>query len=202
MQSGSVFEPVFGPKWPTLPGVLKQRYANRAHCDDEVVVDGTLTIHRSWWITILSPFLRLTGALLPYAGSDIPVQVRFNSRPHDNRIGFNRTFHFPGRKPYHFSSQLAPTQGDEVIEFMRFGLGWRMHLVYADNQVQLQHAGYVWRIAGFDLPIPLGLILGKSHAYEYAINDTQFGMHFAITHPLFGNVFGYEGQFTLTQTRS
>ena len=159
-------------------------------------------MYLSTWVKLLSPFWRITGALLSYSGKDIPVQVRFHSEPDSNRVSFNRCFHFPGRAPYRFQSTLAPTSGNHIIEFMRFGLGWRMRLVYTENQVQLQHDGYIWRLFGCDIPVPIRLILGKSHAYEYALSDTEFGMGFDIIHPLLGKVFGYEGKFTLTQTAS
>ena len=83
---------------------------------------------------------------------------------------------------------------------MKFGLGWKMRYEFSDNKAKLLHDGYIWRIAGIDIPLPLVWILGEGYAYETALSETQFAMYFAITHPWFGKVFGYEGKFTLTNS--
>ena len=75
-----------------------------------------------------SPFLRLCGALLPYSGRDIPVQVCFQSFPDSDHVGFHRTFQFPEHGQVKFYSTLVPVQGDEVLE-----------------QFYLQHAEHYYR---------------------------------------------------------
>jgi Domain of unknown function (DUF4166) len=199
MNKEPIFKSIFGAQWAQLPLALQKRYANRPHSNDEVVVDGVLDVYVSKWIKLLSPLLRFCGALVPYAGNDIPVTVCFNSETDSDTLGFNRTFHFPGKPPYRFKSKLAPFGGDKVVEFMRFGLGWRMRYHFDGKKARLDHAGYIWHLGNISIPLPFGLILGKAHAAEEAISDDEFVMCFDIVHPLFGKVFGYHGKFKVTQ---
>lgn len=196
------FEPIFGDSWKDLTLVLKKRYSNRSYSKDEVVVDGILDVHVSKWMKFLSPMLRFCGALVPYEGKDIPVTVRFNSHTNSDVIGFNRHFKFTTRKPYFFRSKLKPVGKDGVIEFMKFGLGWKMRYAFEDGKAKLLHNGYIWRIFGIDIPLPFYWILGKGYAYEQAVpgKPNEFDMYFDITHPWFGNVFGYKGRFSVSKS--
>ena len=80
---------------------------------------------------------------------------------------------------------------------MRFGLGWKMKCYFQNNKVHLEHVGFICQIGKYQIPLPLHFILGTPYAYKTAIDDTNFAMYFEIIHPLFGNVFGYQGIFTL-----
>lgn len=192
-----IFKATFGPHWKHLSPILQQRYANRSYSQDQVIVKGMLDVHMSRWIKCLSPLLRVCGALLPYDGKDIPVTVSFHSDPNGQALGFNRTFYFPHKKPYQFRSKMVPIQGDEVIEWMKFGLGWLMRLHYDGEKIRLDHKGYIWRIFKKNIPLPLRYILGDAYATETAVSDHEFKMYFEIIHPLFGKVFGYHGTFKI-----
>ncbi len=67
---------------------------------------------------LLAPLLKLSGALVPIAGRNIPVTVTFRSNPADNGFTLDRSFRFPAREPYHFRSTMVPIGGNEVIEWM------------------------------------------------------------------------------------
>ncbi len=199
MQDQPIFKKILMPAWEQMPEVLKKRYANRANTNDQVVVDGVLNVHMSKWMRFWSPLLRLCGALLPYSGKDIPVQVSFQSFPDSNHVGFHRTFNFPNHGEVKFRSKLVPVKGDEVLEMMRFGLAWRMRYAYEDNKAKLMHKGYSLCLGKLKIPMPMYLILGKAYAYETATSDNGFDMYFEMIHPLFGKIFGYDGSFTLTK---
>ncbi len=195
-----IFQPIFGADWPLLPPVLQQHYANRPFTTDIVIAEGQMEVRRSRLIRLLAPLLRLTRTLVPYDGADIPVIVRFCSAPDSAAFGFDREFHFPGRPPYHFRSQMVPAGGNEVIEYMRFGLGWRAAYRYnGANGVMLTHRGYVWRVGGITLPVPLHWLLGRGNAEEEALSDTTFRMQMQMRHPLLGVMFHYAGVFAITR---
>ncbi len=177
--------------------MFQDRYANRPNCHDVCTVEGVLTIHTSWWMTILSPFLRLSGALVPYAAKDIKVIVDIKSNPENDKLEFKRTFYYQTRKPYTFVSTWVPQGGSKVIEFMRWGLGWEMKCHFQDNRVHLDHEAFVWKMGRLSIPFPIHLMLGTPYAYEEAVDDQNFSMYFEIIHPWFGNVFGYKGDFSI-----
>lgn len=70
-----IFQSIFGKEWDSLPIVLKKHYANKAYSNDVVKLDGIMDITLSTLTRLLKPLFRLTGALVPYEGSNIPTIV-------------------------------------------------------------------------------------------------------------------------------
>ena len=200
-EQAPIFRNIFGADWDRLSPVFRQHYANRPFSRDEVVVEGMMDVELSWLARLLSPLLRLSGALVPIAGRNIPVTVTFRSEPGKGAFILDREFRFPGRKPYHFRSAMLPAGGSEVIEWMPIGLGWRAAFSSADGQVRLDHRGYALRCFGRAIPIPLEWLFGRGEAWERAIDDTRFAMAMTIRHPLFGMLYGYSGTFRIRETR-
>jgi len=188
-----IFAGVFGQDWNSLPPVFHQHYAIRPFSKDRVELSGTLDVHVSLFVRIIS---RLTGMLVPFSGSDVPVTVIFISDK-SGAFRFDRRFQFPNKSDVIFQSRMVRICEDELIEFMRFGFGWRFSCIWDGQKVMLNHRGYVWRILGLTLPIPMSLIIGKGYAEEEALSDDRFRMYTHALHPLFGKTFGYTGEFTI-----
>lgn len=196
-----IFQGIFGAAWGRLPPVFRHHYANRPFSRDMVVVEGLMDVEMSWLMRLLSPLLRLSGALVPIAGRDIPVTVTFRSDLTSAAFIFDRQFRFPGRAPYHFRSVMVPAGGNEVIEWMPIGFGWRAAFVFDKGRVWLKHRGYALRLFGRAIPFPLGFLLGRGEAWEEALDKERFAMAMTIRHPLLGKVYGYNGAFTVREVR-
>lgn len=194
-QEFPIFQSVFGEQWQTLPPVMHQHYANRPCSHDTVIVEGTMDISFGTLAKILNPLLRILGALVPYQGTHIPTTVTFRSEPDSNAFCFDRAFHFPEKPVYHFRSRMIPQGGNLIIEYMRFGIGWRTAYTYEQGKVFMRHKGYVWKLFGIVIPLPLALLFGKGYAEEEAISDTSFRMRMEVVHPLWGEVYAYQGTF-------
>ena len=201
MNNTPIFQRIFGQSWDQLPPVFHRHYANRAFTRDAVTVEGTMFVETSWLIRLLGPFLRLVGALVPQTGRDIPVTVIFQSEPGSEAFCFDREFQFSGREPYHFRSRMVPTGGNEVIEWMRGGIGWRAAYSFTDGRVVLSHLGYVLKVLRWTMPLPLEALLGVGHASEKALDDEHFEMAMDIRHWLFGKVYAYGGVFRVREVK-
>ncbi len=178
---------------------MQKHYAVRADSKDRVVVSGTMNIRRSRLIRILSPLLKLFGALVPYDGQNIPVTVAFYSGIGSKVFHFDRVFDFVDKPSFRFHSKLEQTSGSEVIEFMRFGIGWRAIYRASEKHIFLTHVGYVWRIGSLLIPLPLAWIIGKGAAQEDVLNDETFRMWMTVTHPIFGESYRYDGVFKIAE---
>ncbi len=198
-QHSPLFQSVFGEAWEHLPPVMRKHYDVRPGSNDMVVVEGALDVERSRLARLLSPVLRLYGALMPYSGKQVPVTVRFTSPPGTRHFVFDRVLRFPGHSPYRFHSHMEHRKNDEMVEFMRFGIGWRSRYAWDGQRVRLHHAGYVWRIFGLFIPLPLELLLGRSDAWEEPLSDDSFRMEMAVVHPWFGKTYSYGGTFRVTE---
>jgi hypothetical protein len=200
MSKPFIFEDIFQLPWRELPPVMQKHYAVRPDSQDRVVVRGMMSIRRSRWVRWLSPLLRMFGALVPWDGSGVPVTVNFYSGEGSSAFHFDRVFNLPGRSPFRFHSRLEPIKGNEVIEVMRGGLGWRSRYLARGNHIVLEHVGYYWKVGRWLLPMPmLTWVLGRGAAEEEALSDDTFKMWMTVTHPLFGEAYRYEGVFEIAE---
>jgi len=189
-----IFQDVFGDDWDRLPKVMRDHYAVRPYSNDSVTVEGTLDVKVSKLIRIMS---LMTGALVSKSGKNVPITVTFRSGENSRDFHFDRTFHFPDGEQ-RFLSRMKHVRGNELIEFMRFGVGWKMAYSWTGKKVTLTHRGYIWRIFGLDLSIPLGLVLGRGEAEETPVSDDVFEMWTRTRHPWFGDGLAYSGSFKVT----
>jgi predicted DCC family thiol-disulfide oxidoreductase YuxK len=194
-----IFKSIFGSSWGDLPPVLQQHYFVRPYSNDIVIVEGTLNVRVSIFVRIIS---RLTGMLIRHSGDNIPVTITFRSDADSRSFHFDRIFHFPNHGAVAFHSHMEQLKDNIVVDFMRFGVGWKMAYIWDGKKVILQHKGYVLRIAGFIIPLPLSLLIGKGYAEEVPLSDNKFNMRTYVLHPLFGKTFGYDGTFEVNHILS
>lgn len=201
MTSSPIFQSIFGDAWQTMPPVMHQHYANRPYTRDAVTVEGFMEVRVSRIMRFFAPLMKWTGLLVPYQGQQVPTTVTFRSEPDSKAFCFDREFRFPGKAPFHFRSRMVPVGGNEVIEYMSLGIGWCAAYRFADNKVTLTHRGYVWRIMGCNIPVPLHWFFGKGYAEEEATGKTSFRMKMDIRHPWLGEVYAYAGSFDMKEVR-
>lgn len=192
---GTIFREILGPIWDELPRVMKAHYRNKAFCNDVTEMQGHLNVHTSWYSKLLSPAFAVLGALVPYKGTQVPVNVKARSNPTSNAYILEREFNYEGKGIRHFRSTLEPFGRNELIEFLRFGVGWRSSFDWNGERIVLEHIGYVWRVFRINIPLPISWIIGKGNAYEIPMSDTEFEMYMEIKHVLFGKIYGYDGRF-------
>jgi hypothetical protein len=212
-----VFQQVLGPAWERLGGVVRRHYTMAPFSDDHVCVRGVMSeVWHAPWAALLMPFGRLFGALVPHTGSNVPIDVHYRCHPGNAHLYWNRVFHFAGKAPFHFRSHMeyeeheahetheehdehdAP-RGSEVVEYVRFGIGMRLAVSVEEGALVFRDLGYVWRIAGLRVALPLGLLLGTAYVEERPdpSDADHFTMQMRLRHRWFGDVFRYSGRFHL-----
>lgn len=189
-----IFQDVFGDDWDKLPKVMRDHYAVRPNSNDSVTVEGTLDVNVSTLISLMSS---LSGALVSKSGKNVPVTVTFRSGESSRDFYLDRTFRFPDGEQ-RFLSRMEHVGGNELIEFLRFGVGWKTAYNWTGEKVTLMHRGYIWRIFGLDLSVPLGLVLGMGAAEETPVSDDVFEMWTHTRHRWFGDGLAYSGSFKVT----
>lgn len=194
-----IFKSIFGDSWDKLPAVMHKHYACRPYTEDKAIVQGELDVMCKGLLKILAPLMRLMGQIPAHNESSVPVTVQLQSDLDSRSFHLKRTFHFKTIKPYEFHSRMMQVKDDEVVEIMRFGLGWRMRYGWDGSKVVLEHRGYVLRVLGHFIPIPLAHLIGKGYAEELAIGDDAFDMVTHITHPWWGKVYEYKGRFKFVE---
>jgi predicted DCC family thiol-disulfide oxidoreductase YuxK len=195
LKNQPTFKSIFGESWNELPPVFKKHYANRPYTQEETIVKGTLNVMCKPPLLWLSSLMSLLGQIPARNDTNVPVTVHFHSDLNTKSFHFNRIFNFPNGKPYTFQSSMVQIKGNEVIEIMRFGLGWKMHYAWDGQKVVLSHKGYALRLFGHFVPLPLTLLMGAGYAEERPVDDNTFDMETHITHPWWGKIYEYKGRF-------
>jgi len=196
-RSSPIFQSVFGDNWHHMPPVMHKHYANQPFGRDVSMAKGVMRIEASPILRTLAPILRLIGGVPTYNETDIPVEVRFESSPHHPGLTFNRLFQFNGRKPYRFRSTMMPEGNNNMVERMKFGLGWRVKFAWQEDKVQLLHQGYALCLFRWTIPLPLDWLLGAVTAEEQATGESTFTMTSEINHPWWGKIYEYSGSFEM-----
>ncbi len=194
------FKAIFGDAWQHMPAVMHKHYANRPYSAESYRVEGKLTVFAHPILRCFAPILRLLGGVPAYNAEDVSVTVDFNSDPKSNAFHFYRIFEFRGQRPYIFHSKMVPVKNNELVEVMKFRLGWRVAFNWVDGKVILNHRGYCLCVFGKFIPLPINWLIGIAYAEEEPINETMFKMSVEIKHPLFGSVYGYHGEFAVAET--
>lgn len=197
LRSEPIFQSIFGDKWKELPPVMHKHYLNRPYSDDVNTVEGTLDVMCVGPLRLLSPLFWFLGGIPPHNEKNVPVTVRFESSKDTKEFTFNRVFHFKNRKPYQFQSRMIQVAGNEVIEIMRFGIGWRMSVHWEDDCTKLKHKGYAVKLFGHFISIPLTMLIGEGNAWEKAVDENSFDMQVDIAHPWWGKIYEYKGRFNI-----
>lgn len=194
-----VFKSIFGAAWNNLPLAFQKRYMNRPFSNDITTVEGKMDIYFSKLMSWFMPIFRLCHVLVPYQGKDVPVKVDFRSELNSAAIYLDRKFYFADKKPFEFNSRMEVINENDVVERMFLGIGWRMHYFYDGNKIIMQHKSYIVRLFGLNIRLPLEIFLGKGHAEEEVIDDNTYRVTMTMTHPLFGLMYSYSGNFSFTR---
>ncbi len=197
LKTDPIFKSVFGNDWEALPLVMKRHYANRPYSTDVTLVDGHLDVMCAGPIKAFAWLFWFMHGIPPYNETTVPVTVSFESDQYSKFFHFNRVFNFKTRQAYCFKSRMIPINNNEVVEVMPSHLGWRMNYVWEDGRVKLKHKGYVLYALGHFIRLPLTFLIGKGYAEEIAVDDNRFNMVVTITHPWWGKIYEYNGQFTM-----
>jgi hypothetical protein len=198
----SIMKMALGENWELLDDIVKQHYEMAPGTTSSMTIHGSMdkVFHSNIAKLFLLPG-RIFGALVPYRGSDISTEVKNWTRKDNTKAMFwHRTLQFPGKPLAEFSSRMEYSNGDEIIEYVKYGLGIRMRMSVDDGALVFRSAGYVWDIGLARIPIPTWAILGDSKITERAVSEDEFYIDFNMVHPLFGRTFGYSGNFFIQES--
>jgi len=196
-KSDPIFKQILGNNWDNLGKVIQDHYFLRPYSTDYICVTGEMDeIYHSTFAKLLIPFGLIFGAIVPYNDNSVPIEVHYNSNSNNSQLNWDRVFKLNKHKPFHFKSYMEQQKENEVIEYVRFGVGMRLAVTANEGAIIFHDLGYVWKIFGVKIPLPINLLFGNAYIEERPIDDTHFSMKMIIKHPLFGILFRYSGQFT------
>ena len=198
---------VFAGYEDSLPVAFFEQFLATPERDYHVVLEGVMhhIWHRPGWLKPLFIFLGWLGILVPKTGKDIPAKLEVVPGYLPDGEGYqewNRTFAFD--KPIYFNTQVVyDRRQDNLADLV--GPGHHLHMVWKGRYIPpgtftLETVTNAIRLGGrvFYLPKWIWLpLLGRVQFVQTARAEAQdtVDVDLRIVHPLFGEVFGYQGTF-------
>lgn len=184
----SLMQLALGDDWDKLPPALQAHYRYGTGTDA-----GHMDIAYPRFMQPYLSLLRICGALINRRGRQVPTVVEKSVV--GERQYWRRTITYPDGKAVHFNSFWVAAGHGQVIEFVNPILGLQMAPYVEDGRLHYRGVRYVVKLGALLLSIPESLVLGRTTIVEEAVDATHFAMDFRLTHPLFGQVFRYSGEF-------
>ena len=199
----SIFEHALGDDFSRLHPMMQKRFGVGLDAGYACVGTGVMTrIRRGpWWVV---PFLHigeLRNILIPDVGNDVPFTIE--NYPYLDPFGretvtFVREYRVR-RKPSRFDATMVLSDG-RVLDY----LGTHQHLavdldlsVADDGSLRLTSAAqrfYEGRFIAFRFPM---VFSGRAELAESYDDDAGvYRISMQVRNPVFGFLFGYEGEFT------
>jgi len=204
-----LFGPVLGRYFGELPAVFRAQYFPELDSGERVVLEGQM--RRVWrrgrWLWPLFWLASWFEMLFPETGRDVPVRVVISrsTRKGEAVHTWRRRFAFPRER--RFTSRMVYDRHlGRIVELVGpgelLGVAWEMRFE-PPGALELSADRWVLRLGRWALSLP-SWILGTGYAIQQAdtLSDDGFSIDLTISHPLLGDVFGYEGTFCLRREPS
>lgn len=200
----SIFEQAMGEDFGRLHPMLQRRFG--VGLDSGYACVGTGVMHRirrgPWWTVPFLQFGRLRNILVPDTGTDVPFTI--DNYPYRDPLGresvtFVREYQVNGRTRRFDATMVAASNDGHIVDY----LGTHQHLavdleltaepdgsLHLRSDAQRFHEG----IVGFNFPM---LFSGRADLRErYDDEAGVFRIDLTVVNPVFGFLFGYDGEFT------
>lgn len=184
----SPMQTALGDHWHKLPPVLRTHYSHGKTRDT-----GYLDISFPGWMRPVLRLLHRLGALIPRGGRGVATIV--DKHVVGDKQYWQRDIRFADGEKVRFNSVWETAKDNSLVEYVNPVLGLQMQPYVVDDRLHYRGLRFVARLGRWRLPIPEWLALGHTSIVEQAIDETRFSMDFRLTHPLFGEVFRYAGEF-------
>lgn len=183
-----------GDAWLRLAAPMRRHYGLPCGVDAELTLQGRMRVDYPLKVLPLILAARLCGALVHRRGDNLAVTVRNRTCDGSPALFWRRTFQFPGRNVI-FQSRMEHLAENEIVEYVRFGLGIRLRLSEQDGALVFRSNGYVWNLGPWRLHLPDWLLLGRAEIVERADGEDALLLEFRVEHPWWGKTYDYGGRF-------
>lgn len=201
----SPFESVFAQD--NLPPAFQRQYLLSVDSDQMAFFDGNSdrVWHRPAWLWPFFWFLSLFNIIFPETGTNIPATMRLTGRrdaqgqPYHN---WDRTFRFA--IPRYFKAVMAYDQKRQcVVEHFTpmhlLSMVWDLRFT-APAHLEIITRTCTLNLGKLQIPLPR-LLHPHVHVIEDALDDDTIQMSLTMSHPLLGDIFGYEGTYKVKLMR-
>jgi hypothetical protein len=192
------FARLVGPTaWRRLAPAIRERFSAKPTAAKPIHYRGVMRevrCSRAGWL--LAQACRLFGT--PFAlhrGSDVPVTITLRALDSGSAMVWERAYHYPDHGTAIVCSEKRVASNGTLTESVAAGFSMKLALSEADGALHFRSVGYIWRIGGWDIPLPDLLSPGDAQIVHRDLGHGRFRFTMTIRHMLFGMLFHQDGVF-------
>lgn len=198
---GQLFRSQLGNDWASLSPNIQARFEHDPPVGTIVRYRGIMQeIRCTRWGKLLARFVQHTGALMPYEGEDVPVDIEVWTQRNEPDVFKRRTYHLPGRKPFVFRSRMRLEKDNKLAEYVGGGFGMFITVAVSETHLQFTDDGYFFQIGPIRIPIPRVLAPGDVYLLHEDLGPATFRITIDIRHPWYGALYFQRGTFEHSST--
>lgn len=186
-----------GTSWHQLHPNIQARFAHDPALGTQVVYAGIMqTIRRSRMGWLFAHLTRIIGnPLTPHAGHDVPMEVALFKKTGINGVHWQRTYHYPHRRPFVVTSIKRESSQGDLMECVGGGFGMILRLTAENTKLHFISTRYFWQVRGWRVPLPHWLSPGKTHVIHEDRGNGTFRFSITMLHRQLGETFYQDGIF-------
>lgn len=186
-----------GDSWQRLHPHIQDRFDREPAAGEIIIYQGIMhDIRRSRMGRLFAELTRVVGnPLTPLAGKDIPMEVALSKKPGRDGVYWQRTYHYPARKPYVVTSIKRESKAGEMLECVGGGFGMKLDVYAKDGDLHFESYRYFWSCFGWLMPLPHWLSPGKTHVIHKDLGSGNFMFTISMVHRQLGETFFQQGIF-------
>ncbi len=196
LSESDLFKPQLGDDWHSVNRDIQNRFSETITVNQPLAYQGVMaSILISGPGTVFAMIGSFAGAIVPYSGENVPVEVLLFKKDNDPFLYKKRVYYFHGKKPFTILSKLALSSKGEMLETVKYGLATKFTPNVINENLYFVSTRYIWQIANFSLPLPHFLASGTITLAHENISQSHFKIIMNIQHPLLGPMYYQEGEF-------
>jgi predicted DCC family thiol-disulfide oxidoreductase YuxK len=199
LKPGNTLKHQLGEAWQNLDPNIQARFDREPGKGETIVYAGIMEeIRCSFMGRLFAQLTRVVGnPLSPFAGRDVPMEVRLSPHPSGSGTNWQRTYFYPGRKPYTVTSTKRENKAGEMLECVGGGFGMKLKVTVENREMHFRSYRYFWIVLKFAIPLPHWITPGQTHVVHADLGGGKFMYEISMKHDMLGETFYQRGIFSL-----
>ena len=202
----SIYERVLGEKFKQLHPVLQKKFSLHSESSEIAVGEGTMSVIRGGksWMKFLFTLGTRRDLLFPERGENVPFKIinkAFKDPFGRETVAWIRRFHFESITRGFDATMVYSENTDAIIDYLgnrqRLISPLDFHVTKSGGLCIQSRRAYFWigkiRIMAPVWASPIAKVLE-----EVKSDNKTVSIHVTVTHPLFGMLIEYIGEFSLS----
>jgi len=179
--------------WQRLHPDIKIRFSSKR----KILYTGVMKhVQLSFAGKLFAHACRVIGTPLAlYPGKNVPITVRVSPDNKLDGLTWDRCYHFP-RGDNTVRSTKCIRKDIGLMECAGAGFGMNLRLTEQDGAIVFTSTRFFWQCGKYRFPLPNLASPGKVTVKQTALGNQNFRFQLWIKHPILGQTFYQDGEFS------